>query len=52
MLYPNIQLNEVNVAFHYGLQLTKAAVLDELKAGGHETLVDGVEVWSPHNIFM
>ena len=51
MLYPNVQLDEVNAAFRYGLELTKAAVLDELKAGGNETLVDGVEAWSPHDVF-
>jgi len=51
MLYPNIQLDEVNAAFG-GLKLTKAAILDELKAGGHETLVDGVEAWSPHNVLV
>ena len=42
----------MNAAFGYGLKLTKATVLDELKAGGHETLVDGVEAWSPHDVFM
>ena len=52
MLYSNIQLDEVNVTFHYGLELTKTAVLDELKPGRGKTLVDGVEVWSPHDILM
>ena len=52
MLYPNVHLDDVNAAFRYGLELTKATILDELKAGGHETLVDGVEAWSPHDVFM
>lgn len=51
-LYPNIQLDEVNAAFHYGLELTKAAVLDELKAGGHEMPPDGVEAWTPPDVFV
>ena len=51
-LYPNVQLDDVNAAFRYGLELTKAAVLDELKAGGYEMPPDGVEAWTPPDIFV
>ena len=44
----------MNAAFRYGLKLTETAILDKLKAGGHEMLVDGVEVevWSPQDVFI
>ena len=42
----------MNAAFRYGLELTKAAVLDELKAGGYETPPDGVEAWTPPDVFV
>ena len=42
----------MNAAFRYGLKLTETAILDKVKAGRHEMLVDGVEVWSPQDVFI
>ena len=42
----------MNAAFCYGLELTETAIFDKLKAGGHEMLVDGVEVWLPQDVFI
>jgi len=47
MLYPSVDLSDVNKVFARGIELTKEAVLLELIASGADNgLLDSVEKWS------
>ena len=52
MLFPTIDVEDVNGMFQCGLQLIKEAAIDEMRAGGvEEGVLAGVEGWSPPPLF-
>lgn len=52
MLFPTIDIEDVNGAFQYGLQLIKEATINEIRAGGvEEGVLAGVEGWLPPPVF-